>query len=134
MPISYQIYPEAGILVVRSEGIVTQREREGAMLAWLADPDYRTCIDALCDFSEAENVPSHADLHELVMILGQHLPARGPKKVAMVAHKIITFGVARVFADMIRDAGIPLTFDVFDDREHAWTWLRPAHAAVDRER
>jgi len=134
MPIYHQIYPEAGILVVRSEGSVTQPERAEALLAWLADPDYQRCIDALCDFSEAENVPSHEDLHELVMMLERHLPTRGPKKVAMVAPKIITFGVARVFEGMVRDAGIPLEFHVFADREQAWAWLRPAIAAVERDK
>jgi hypothetical protein len=131
MPIHYQIYAEAGILVVRSEGVVTQPERAATMLAWLADPEYPACIDALCDFSEAESVPSHTDLCELVVMLDRHLPSRGPKRVAIVAPKIITFGVARVFEDMVRESGVPLQVNVFVEREQAWSWLRPARAAVE---
>jgi hypothetical protein len=134
MPVSYHIYAEAGILVVREEGVVTQPERTETMLKWLADPEYRTCIDALCDFSDADSVPSDAGLHELVVTLHEHLPADGPTKVAMVAPKIITFGVARVFEDMVRDEEIPLEFNVFADREQAWAWLRPAIASVGRAR
>jgi hypothetical protein len=134
MPIHYHIYADAGILVVRGEGVVTQPERAETMLAWLADPDYPACIDALCDFSEAESVPSDTDLHELVVMLEKYLPARGPKKVAIVASKIITFGVARVFEDMVRTAGVPLQVTVFVDREQAWAWLRPAIVAVEQDR
>jgi len=133
MPFHYHIYPETGILVVRGEGNITQPERVETMLAWLADPNYPACTDALCDFSEADSIPSRADLQELVTLLGQHLPARGPTKVAMVAPKIITFGVARVFEDMVHLGAIPLQVKVFADREHAWAWLRPGTPTVDRD-
>jgi len=128
MPLTYQIYPEAGILVVRGEGVITQAERVETMLAWLADPAYQSCIDAICDFSEAESIPSRADLRELVTRLEKQLPSRGPKKVAIVAHKIITFGVARVFEEMVNLGPVPLTVKVFTDQEHAWAWLRPSAA------
>ena len=132
MPVHYQIYPEAAILVVRTEGVITQAERAGTMLAWLADPQYPACIDALCDFSAAESVPTQAELDEVVTLLAKHLPSRGPKKVAIVAPNIITFGVARVFEDMVNQAAVSLEVKVFVDREHAWAWLRPATSPVDQ--
>ena len=84
-------------------------------------------------FSEAESIPSRAELHELVALLGQHLPTRGPTKVAIVAPKIITFGVARVFEDMVHVGAIRLQVKVFTDREHAWAWLRPGTPFVDHD-
>jgi len=126
MPLTYRIYEDAGILFVRGTGLMSQLERVQTMLAWLADPSYQTCVDALCDFSEAESTPKLAELKELVAILERRLPPRGPKKVAIVTAKPITFGVARVFEDLVALEGVPLQVKVFFDREHAWAWLRPS--------
>jgi hypothetical protein len=125
MPLEYQIYADAETMVVRGKGVITQAERVATMLAWLADPAYQNCIDALCDFSQAESAPSRADLHELIALLGTHRPVRGPKKVAIIAQQIITLGIARVFEDMVDLGPVPLAFKAFADREHAWAWLRP---------
>ena len=130
MALHYRIYPEERILVVRSEGIVTQPERVQTLLAWLADPEYQTCIGALCDFSESESTPERAEMLELLDLLARHRPAGGPTKVAIVAPMIITFGVARVFEDMVDSSAIPLEVKVFDDPELAWAWLAPSGQAI----
>jgi len=133
MPFHYRIYPEPGILIVQGEGAMTQAERVETMLAWLADPAYQACVDALCDFSKTDSIPSRADLDELVTLLKEHIPARGPTKVAMVAPQIITFGVARVFEEMVHLGALPLQVKVFADRKNAWAWLRPGAPPVDQD-
>src|SRR5262245_42598589 len=119
MRLHYHIYPELKIMVVRAEGVVTQPERVETMLAWLADPGYQACIGALCDFSEAESTPERHELLELVTMLDKHHPTSGPKRIAIVASKIITFGVARLFEDMVHFS-TPLQVKVFEDRGRAW--------------
>jgi len=131
MALTYRIYEDARLLFVRGEGSITQREYIEALEAWLADPAYEWCVDALCDFSAAENTPSLADLWELVSMLGDRLPSKGPKKLAIVTAKRSTFNMGRVFEDLIMVAGIPFAVRVFFDTELAWRWLRPADERPD---
>ena len=126
MPISYTIYSEAQLLFIRAYGVVTQQERIQTMLAWLADPEYERCLDAMCDFSAATSTPKLDDLRELITVLENRLPSKGPRKLAIVVSQPVTFGVARVFEDLIALEGVPLQVSVFFDRELAWQWLRPA--------
>ena len=42
MSLGYDIYAEIGLLHIRGQGVVTQHERMGAMLAWLRDPQYES--------------------------------------------------------------------------------------------
>ena len=126
MPLTYTIYSEAQMLFIRAQGAVTQPERIQTMLAWLADPEYERCLDALCDFSAATSAPKLDELRELITLLEHRLPPKGPRKLAIVVSQPVTFGVARVFEDLIGLEGVPLQVNVFFDREAAWQWLRPA--------
>ena len=125
MPLTYRIYRDAGLLFIRGEGVITQPERIRTMITWLEDPAYRTCFDALCDFSDTDSTPKLSELKELIAILEQHRPVMGPGKLAIVTSKPITFGVARVFEDLINLEAVPLQVRVFFDKELAWAWLRP---------
>jgi len=131
MPLTYRIYEDAGLLFIRGDGAITQPERMKAMGAWLADPAYERCVDALCDFTAAATTPSWADLWELISMLGDRSPSTGPRKLAIVAKKSITFGTALVFEDLVKVKAIPLAIRVFIDTEAAWQWLRPAHERPD---
>ena len=125
VPLTYRVYDDARLLFIRGEGVVTQSERIQTMLAWLADPAYSHCADALCDFSTTQSTPRLSELRELIALLSQHRPAAGPRKLAIVASKPITFGVARVFEDLLQVEEMPFEVKVFFDREKAWAWLRP---------
>ena len=125
MPLGFNFYPDMQLLFIRGEGVITQRERVQTMLAWLRDPAYERCLDALFDISAAESTPRLAELRELIGLLEQHMPTSGPRKLAIVTSKPTTFAVARIFKDLIRIEGVPLEVKVFFDREKAWRWLRP---------
>ena len=125
MPFAYTILPALRLLCIRARGVVTQPERIQAMNAWLADPSYADCDDALCDFSESESTPTMAELRELVGIMAQRLPRRGPGKLAIVTSKPITFVVAEEFSAFVKQAAVPLNVRVFADFDSAWKWLRP---------
>jgi hypothetical protein len=131
MPLGYTIYPELQLLFIRGSGVTTHTEMVHAMLAWLHDPDYPSCIDAICDVSASESTPKIADLRELIAILRQHWRPDGPQRLAMVTSKPITYAVAEIFAQVMKVKGVPLQVKVFADRERAWEWLRPGLPALD---
>ena len=125
MPIGFHIYPDSRLLFIRGHGIITQTERIDAMLAWLRDPGYEHCTDALFDVTAAQTTPRLAELREILAILRQHIPAIGPRKLAIVTARPITYAVAQVFQALIQPRDIPLQVRAFFDRDLAWAWLRP---------
>jgi hypothetical protein len=125
MSLGYDIYPDIGLLFIRGQGVITQQERMSAMLAWLRDPQYGRCRDALIDFAGAQSTPRMSELRELVAMLKQQQPTPGPRRLAMVTSKPITFAVARMFAGLIGTQGLPFEVKVFMNLRRAWDWLRP---------
>jgi len=125
MPLGYDIYPDIGLLYIRGQGAITQRQRMSTMLAWLREPEYQNCRDVLVDLADVTTTPKVSELRELLAMLKQERPARGPRRVAVVTSKPIAFAVARTFAQLVRLRGLPLDVKVFMSLSHAWTWLRP---------
>jgi hypothetical protein len=122
----YDIYTDIGLLFIRGQGVITQRERMRTMLAWLRDPDYQRCNDALVDLAGVKSTPTMAELRELVAMLKQERPPEGgPRRIAMVTSRPITFAVARMFEQLIRLRGLPFDVKVFMHLGRAWSWLRP---------
>ena len=125
MPLGYDIYPNIGLLYIRGQGVTTQHERMSAMLAWLREPQDQGCTDALIDFTDVTATPTVGELRELISILKQQMPARGPRRLAMVTSRPITFAIARKFGQLVQLRGLPLEVKVFMSLGRAWTWLRP---------
>ena len=125
MSLGYDIYTDIGLLYIRGQGVVTQRERMGTMLAWLRDPQYERCTDALIDLAGVKTTPKLSEIRELIAMLKQQRPARGPRRLAMVTSRPIAFIVARVFERLVRLRGLPLEVKVFMNLRNAWDWLRP---------
>ena len=125
MSLGYDIYADIGLLYVRGQGVITQRQRMSTMLAWLREPEYENCRDALIDFADVTTTPKVGELRELIAMLKQQMPAHGPRRVAIVTSKPITFAVARMFEHLVRLRGLPLEVKVFMNLDRAWTWLRP---------
>jgi hypothetical protein len=128
MSFTYKIDPLAGIIEIRSEGVVTQAERVAALMSWMTHPLFRPGLDGLCDFTAAENTPTMAELRELVDLVARHTAYVGQVKIAVIASKPITFGVARQFASLAEAA--QLEVQLFSDRDSAMSWLRPAGQAA----
>ena len=122
MPLSYHIDADAGMRMIVGAGFITQPERIEAIHAWLRDPGFRPGLNTLCDFSEATSTPTMKELREIVAIVDEHAAAIGKKKLAVIATKPVTFGVARQF-QTLADFG-PLDVEVFRDRRTALGWLR----------
>ncbi len=122
MPLSYHIDSVCGMLLVVGEGAISQSERLEAMRGWLRDPAFCPGLNTLCDFSTATSTPTMAELYEIVSIIERHSPVIGKKKLAVIAPRPVTFGVARQF-QTLADSG-PLDVGVFRDRRAALGWLR----------
>src|SRR5262249_2460486 len=97
MPMRYRIDSERGMLFVGADGDTTQAERVQAMQAWIRDPDFRPGLQTLADFSEATNVPTLAELEEIVDYMRRYATTIGQKRIAMVTSRPVSFGVARQF-------------------------------------
>jgi hypothetical protein len=121
MPLRYHIDSDAGMLMIVGEGFITQPERIEAVQAWLRDPDFRPGLKTLCDFSGATSTPTMQELREIVALVDEHAASIGKKKLAVIAPKPVTFGVARQF-QTLADFG-PLDVEVFKDRRTALGWL-----------
>jgi hypothetical protein len=133
MSLGFHIYPDVKLLFIRGHGVVTQTECVHTLLAWLREPDYASCVDALFDITDAESTPKVAELRELIALRRQHHsgPGSGPRRLAIVTSKPIAFAVAQVFGRLMRQEAIPLHVQVFPDRQVAWEWLRPSEPLVD---
>jgi hypothetical protein len=92
------------------------------MNAWLNDPLFRPGLDMFCDFSESTSPPTLDELRAIAQLVERHAEAIGRLKIAVLAPKVVTFGVARQFQAM--SAGGPLDVRVFSDPRTAWNWLR----------
>jgi hypothetical protein len=133
MSLGFDIYPDVKLLFIRGHGVITQTECIHTLRAWLREPQYAECVDALFDISAAESTPRVAELRELIAIRRQHHsgPDSGPRRLAIVTSKPIAFAVAQVFGQLMRREPIPLHVRVFPDRGAAWAWLRPGAPPVD---
>ena len=127
MPLGFHIYPDLGLLFIRAQGAITQDERMRTMLAWLRDPQYQRCVDALFDVTTATTTPTVRELRELAAMLDQNAPGLGPRKLAVVTAKPIAYAMATVFGRLMQLRGLEVK--VFLDSDRAWQWLRPESAA-----
>jgi hypothetical protein len=127
----YRIDADANMLFVVGTGLITQSERMETMLAWLHDPQFKAGLDTVCDFTTAESTPKLADLRQLIAAISDHASTIGHQKVAILAGKPITFGVARVFESMVELEEAPITVRVFFERDKLWAWLRPGQPSPE---
>jgi hypothetical protein len=125
MSLGYDIYEDIGLLYIRGQGEITQHQRMSVMLAWLREPKYEDCRDALIDLAGVKTTPKVSELRELIAMLKQQRPASGPRRLAIVTPKPITFIVARMFEHLVRSQGLPFEIKVFMTLGRAWDWLRP---------
>lgn len=121
MPLTYRIDHDAGLLIVIGEGSITQAERIEAINGWLRDPAFRPGLNTLCDFSATTSTPTMPELRQIVALVDRYATTIGKKKLAVIATRAVTFGVARQF-QVLADSG-PLNVSVFKDRRAALGWL-----------
>jgi hypothetical protein len=121
MPLTYHINPEAGMLFVVGEGVITQTERLAAMRAWMSDKAFRPGLNTLCDFSGATTVPTLDELMQIATFIEENSRRIGHKKLALVTPVPLASAVARQFK-MLSVPG-PLRVRVFTNRYDARAWL-----------
>jgi stage II sporulation SpoAA-like protein len=132
MPMYYEIDSDRGMLVVAAEGETSQEERLAAMQTWMNDPEFRPGLQTIADFSKSANVPTLAELEEIVGYMKRHARAIGQKKIAIVTDRPVSYGVARQFGALA--PGGLLTVRVFKDRNAALAWLAEGSEAASPPR
>jgi hypothetical protein len=100
--LGYDIYPDISLLFIRGQGVITHSEWVYAMLAWLHDPGYPHCRDALVDLAGVQTIPKIRELRELMTMLKHERPVQGPRHVAVVTSTPIAFVVAQAFGQLVR--------------------------------
>jgi sulfate adenylyltransferase subunit 1 (EFTu-like GTPase family) len=128
MPMHYKIDSERGMLFIAAEGETSQAERFEAMQTWMNDPEFRPGLQTLADFSKSADVPTLAELEEIVGYMRRYQSAIGQKKIAIVTTRPVSFGVARQFGALA--PGEFLTVRVFKDRDAALAWLADGSGAT----
>jgi hypothetical protein len=123
--LGFQIHPDIGLLFIRGQGVITQPERIRALLAWMQDAAYASCNDAIFDVAATQSTPTIAELRELIALLKERMPNTGPRRLAIVTSRPVTFTIARMFENLVRFGAVPLRVRVFMDPDAAWAWLRP---------
>jgi hypothetical protein len=126
--LGYDIYPDIGLLFIRGQGAVPHSEQMRTMLAWLHDPQYKCCHDALIDFAGVTSRPKLSELRQLIAMLRQQMPLEGPRRLAFVTSTPITFAITQAFARIVRLQELPFEIKVFMSLRSAWDWLRPGEA------
>ena len=132
MPMYYKIDSDRGLLFVVAEGETSQDERLAAMQTWMNDPAFRPGLHTLADFSESDNVPTLAELEEIVGVMKKYASTIGQKRIAIVTNRPVSFGVARQFGALA--PGSFLTVQVFKDRDAALAWLAEGSEATSQQR
>ena len=129
MPISHQIEPTAGRIVLRVSGTVTAREifESYGMLA--ADPLFRPNLAVLADCREVTSVPTFDELGVVANTNPRAKSMRaGATRAAVVVSSPWLFGITRQFAVLAEPNGIHVV-PFYDEREAA-RWLSGDAAEV----
>jgi hypothetical protein len=69
MSLGYDISTTSGCCISVGKGEITQHQRMSVMLAWLREPKYEDCGDALIDLAGVKTTPKVIELCELIAML-----------------------------------------------------------------
>ena len=122
MPLTYRIDTEAGIVFARGEGVITQAERLEAIRAWTSESAYAKTSRTICDFSATTSAPTLSELREIIAVMDEPIARTGPRKIAIIARRDMSFGAARQFQALLSSATAHV--QVFRDETSALAWLR----------
>jgi len=123
MPITYRLKPDEKLLILTHRGIVTDDEFLSFYRTLYEDTRFDKSFDLLVDLQQTESSPRSAEaLTEFAdFIRDQFLNTTASPKVAVVAPKDISFGLARMYEAIRGD--VRYEFAVFRSTDAAMTWL-----------
>lgn len=119
MPISYRIDPLKGVIVVTAQGVVTIGELLEAIEASVRDPEFRSDLRCLNDFSKATELILTASNLEC---LAEARTLAPKSRRALIATGALVFGMGRMYEAYV-DMNNQGSIRVFSDRAAAVVWL-----------
>ena len=123
MPISYHLKPDQKLVVLVHKGIISDEEFLSFYEALYEDAQFDKSFNLLVDLRQTESsVRSAAALNQFAdFIRKQFVNISVKPKVAVVAPKDISFGLARMYEVFSDD--VPWQFAVFRAADAALAWL-----------
>jgi hypothetical protein len=118
--------PERGIVELHPEGGSSFEAWAAELEAVLKHPEYRPGFHFLVDHHG--RTPTTADARRMVAFIGEREAAFAGSRWAIVVHRDVDFGMARMVEALAEDQ--PTTIRVFRDREEGLRWLRSEPAAA----
>lgn len=120
MPATYMIDQDAGLVLSRAWGTLTDADLVANRDAMLADPGFRADLSQLWDFTRVDQLEvTGAGVRSLAMGVS---PFSAASRRAIIVTDDAGFGMARMFL-LMRDSDTGGSFKVFRDRESALSWL-----------
>ena len=121
MPIKYKYHKEKDILLVTAEGEVSLDDLDRLLNDITRSTEFPPDIRTIWDIRKAKLPPSNTDYEERYVTIRKKYPERGNARIAYVADKDLSFGMARKF-EMLSDI-LPQRMEVFRDFSKAEEWL-----------
>jgi len=131
MPITYHFKPELNLVVIAHTGSIPDSEFLDSYRALYADDRFDLSMDQLVDLRCTDSSPrSPSTLRQFAnFVLHQHIDCTVRSKVAVVAPKDISFGLARMY-EIFTDTA-PWDFVVFRAADAALAWLGAPENLLD---
>ena len=131
MPITYRLKSDEKLMILVHRGIVTDEEFLLFYKTLYEDTRIDKSFDLLVDLRQTQSASRSAEaLNEFAeFIRNQFLNTTARPKVAVVAPKDISFGLARMYEAVSVDA--PLEFAVFRTTDEALSWLGMSENLLD---
>ena len=123
MPITYNRKPEHNLIIFTHKGEVSDNEFLEFYRRFFQDNTFDSSLKVLTDLREADSRPrSTSTLRQFAGFIGEHFDdSKIPPKVAVVAPKSLSFGLARMYQSYA--ASVPWEFVVFRALDAAFAWL-----------
>lgn len=131
MPITYRLKPDEKLVILVHRGIVADDEFLSFYSTLYEDTRFDKSFNLLVDLRRTESASRSSDaLSEFAeFIRNQFSGAAVRPKVAVVAPRDISFGLARMYEAISSD--IPVEFTVFRSIEAAISWLDLSENPMD---
>ena len=121
MPIKYKYHKEKDILLVTVEGELSLDDLDRFMNDITRSTEFPPDIKSIWDTQKATFASYNTGYVEKYISIRKKYPERGNARIAVVADKDLSFGMARKF-EMLSDI-LPQRMEVFRDFSKAEEWL-----------
>ncbi len=76
------------------------------------------------DFSETDlTAAKRENIEEVIAVAKKYAPLRKEGRTALVAPRVVDYGIARMYEMISENKGHPVSHAVFKDRDEAMNWL-----------